>query len=35
MLDMGTLYVELVVDLPGRRFYVHDDHDFRLLRILS
>ena len=35
MLDMGTLYVELVVDLPGCRFYVHGDHDFRLLRILS
>ncbi len=35
MLDVGTLHVELVVDLSGHRFYVHDDHDFRLLRILS
>jgi hypothetical protein len=35
VLDVGTLHVELVVDLLGYRFYVHDDHDFRLFEILS
>jgi hypothetical protein len=35
VLDVGTLHVGLVVDLPGNRFYLHDDGDFRLLGILS
>ena len=35
MLDVGTSHVELGVDLSGRRFRVHDDHDVSLLRVLS
>ena len=35
MLDVGTLHVGLVVDLSGRGFHIHDDHDVSLLWALS